>query len=211
MEETGPLAYVFWHWKRGHVETAAYESRLRAFHTALAGAAPASFRRSFSFAVTRAPWLGVGDAAYEDWYLLDHYAALGVLTRAAVEGVSRSGHDAAAALMAGGTAGLYRLREGEALLAPSHACWFEKPEGSSYDELLAELRPMVEETSGALWVRQLALGPAREFCLHATTTLAVPDRLRPHHIPLRRVWPATSRVRRGSGAHGQEVGGPQVQ
>ena len=53
------LAYVFWHWPMSDVEPARYDDDLRAFHAALAQAAPAGFVQSRVFHVGgEAPWLG---------------------------------------------------------------------------------------------------------------------------------------------------------
>jgi len=54
------LAYVFWHWKRADVAAAEYEARQREFHRALGGAPPVRFVRSYSHALTGAPWAANG-------------------------------------------------------------------------------------------------------------------------------------------------------
>src|ERR1043166_9053454 len=112
------LAYVFWHWKQPAVAVAEYEDAQRGFHAALAAEPPPGFHRSVSVALSGAPWAGAGGAAYEDWYLLDGMAALEPLNQAAVTASRRGPHDSAAALAAGGTAGLYALRAGPATEAP---------------------------------------------------------------------------------------------
>jgi len=58
-----------------------------------------------------------------------------------------------------------------------------------YRELVAQLAPVVSRCDGALWMRQLVLGPAPEFCLHAATTVRLAAELRPLVMPLRTVWP----------------------
>jgi hypothetical protein len=55
-------------------------------------------------AVDAVPWLG-GRAGYEDWYLLDNYAALGRLNQTAVTGLPQPLHDAVATLTGDGSLG----------------------------------------------------------------------------------------------------------
>jgi hypothetical protein len=179
------LAYTFWHWPRANVPAADYERRQRAFHAALAAHAPAGFRCSWTSAVA-APWA----AGYEDWYLVDDYGALGTLNDAAVSRARAAAHDAAAALAEGGTGGLYALRAGEPLSRPAHAHWFAKPAGLGYADAVTELAPVVKEVGGALWMRQLVLGPAPEFCLQATSPVQLPASLDALRLRLRPVWPA---------------------
>lgn len=190
MTERAVLAYVFWHWRRRDVAAAAYEGAQRAFHAALAGSSPAGYTGSFSVALDEVPWIPGGDDAYEDWYLLEDFTALGALNEAAVSHGRAAPHDAAAALAAGGSGGLYRLRLGRALREPRRALWFGKPDGMRYGELFALVAPVVEEVGGVLWVRQLTLGPAREFCLHAPAAASLPAPFKPLAVSLRAVWPA---------------------
>ena len=183
------LAYVFWHWKQAEITANNYENRQRAFHAAL-GAAPSSgFLGSFSVSLAHAPWAAGGGDAYEDWYLVQDFGALGLLNEAAVSASRAAPHEAAAAVVAGGAGGVYGLRRGAVLRQPQYAHWFSKPEGMPYSELFAQLAPVVDQVQGALWMRQMVLGPAREFCLHAAapvSTLAIFSAL---VIPLRQVWP----------------------
>src|SRR5262245_52886820 len=101
------LAYVFWHWRRPTVTQSAYEAAQRRFHQALAAAPPEGFERSFSLALRGARWAAGGGEAYEDWYLVSGSAGLDPLNAAAISASRQAPHDAAAALAAGGTAGLY--------------------------------------------------------------------------------------------------------
>jgi hypothetical protein len=183
------LAYVFWHWMRPDASHAAYEDRLVAFHGALAAAPPSGFTGSRAFAMRGAPWAGAGGDAFEDWYLVEDSAALDPLNEAAVSGMRRGPHDAAASLLAGGTAGLYRLRRGNPAGATGVANWFAKPDGVSYPDFLESLRPVVETHGGALWMRQMTLGPAREFCLHTTEPVALPPVAGALTLRLRTVFP----------------------
>lgn len=189
MSERPCLAYVFWHWKRPSADSRAYEARQRTFHAALAREAAGWFLGSTTFEITGAPWAAGGSAAYEDWYRVRDFAALGALNEAAVTGRLRAPHDAAAAPAAGGTGAIYALRVGEPRTSYREAWWFDKPPGEGYRELLGELRPLVEEAGAAIWQRQLALGPAREFCLQAPAEPELPARLDALAVGLRTVWP----------------------
>ncbi|MEX0894077.1 MAG: hypothetical protein WEB88_18045, partial [Gemmatimonadota bacterium] len=166
------LAYTFWHWPRAGVAPADYERRQAAFHQALAEHPPAGFLGSATAAVT-APWAD----GYEDWYRVEDYAALGTLNEAAVSHARAASHDAAAALAEGGAGGLYALRAGEPTVRPTQANWFTKPAGMAHSALIEDLGPLVERHGGALWMRQLVLGPAPEFCLQATSPIRLPAAL----------------------------------
>jgi hypothetical protein len=150
------LAYVFWHWPEPGVDRARYEDRLLAFHRALRGAPSAGFRGSRVLAIEGAPWAPRG-AAYEDWYLVDDFAALGALNEAAVTASRQAPHDDVARLARGGAGGVYRrLSAGDG--AADAVRWFAKPAGEGYATFLARL-PAAEA-----WQRQMVLGPAPEFC-----------------------------------------------
>jgi hypothetical protein len=181
------LAYVFWHWKRTEVASTDYEDRQRGFHAALAASPSSGFVDSFSVSVSNAPWTASSDA-YEDWYFVQDFGALGLLNEAAVSGSRLHPHDVAASGAAGGAAGVYGLQRGTALRPPRYAHWFAKPEGMSYRELFAQLAPLVERVDGALWMRQMVLGPAREFCLHAAEPVSLAS-VEALVIPLRPIWP----------------------
>jgi len=182
------LAYVFWHWKRPEVSANDYEERQRGFHAALRASPSPGFVQSFSLGVSNAPWAAAGDA-YEDWYLVQDFAALGVLNEAAVSSSRAHPHDVAAAVAAGGAAGVYGLKLGTALHGPHYAHWFAKPEGMPYRDLFAQLAPVVDRVEGALWMRQMVLGPAREFCLHAAVRVSELANMGALVIPLRQTWP----------------------
>lgn len=182
------LAYTFWHWKRPDVAQEVYEERQRAFHKALGAAPPRAFEGSSSFAISGAPWAADGGAAYEDWYLVRDSAALDTLNAAAISASRQAPHDAAAAVAAGGIAGLYRIRLGAVPSTPGAGHWFAKPAGLSYAELDASLRPIVEARRGVLWCRQMTLGPTPEFCLQLPDPAAWDSgQLRVLSVPLRRV------------------------
>jgi hypothetical protein len=149
------LAYVFWH--RPAPETAdGYEARLVAFHDALRAHPPAGFRSSHAFRLDTAPWLPGDGAPYEDWYLVDSWAALGELNAAAVSGARSAAHDAVARQARTGIAGVYAPVSGGEPGAGGVA-WLAKPPGLSYAEFHAALEPL------SAWQRQMTLGPAGEY------------------------------------------------
>ncbi len=152
------LAYLFWHWPRPEVEPGRYADALLAFHRALSADPPPGYRGSRVLEISGAPWVPA-PTAFEDWYFLEDFAALGTLNEAAVSGQRRDPHDGAARMALGGAGGVYRrLREGPAT-PPVRATWFGKPADAGYPEFLAQVAP------AELWQRQLVLGPAPEFCL----------------------------------------------
>lgn len=183
------LAYVFWHWKKPDIPVEEYESRQRAFHIALAAEPPPSFLGSFSLALPGAPWAFDGGETYEDWYLIEDFAALGALNEAAVSGGRTAPHDRAATVAAGGSGGVYELRLGSVSVSPKYAHWFHKPDGMKYQEIFAELIAVVDQVQAGLWRRQMVLGPAPEFCLHAGEPVALPGVFEAIVIPLRRICP----------------------
>jgi len=187
MSDPTILAYVFWHWRREDIEADEYEERQRRFHVALASAPSEGLEGSHSFALSGAPWANRGRDAYEDWYLVRGTTALEPLNAAAVSASRKEPHDAAAALAAGGAAGLYTLRLGRVLPAARHARWFAKPAGMPYDELWTMLGPRLKRHGAALWMRFMVLGPGPEFCLQSTGPLDLPAALAGPEIVLRPV------------------------
>jgi hypothetical protein len=147
------LAYVFWHTRGDEVAAADYEPRLDAFHAAIG--VPSAW-----FAVSGLPWIPGGDG-YEDWYLVEDFAALGELNERAVSGPRRAPHDAAAAQAAWGIAGIYRIKRGEPRLdGVRYAAWRAKPAGVAYEAFEGEV------PGRAVWQRQMTLGPTPEYVLH---------------------------------------------
>jgi hypothetical protein len=168
------LAYVFWHRPRDPDAVEAYEHANLAFHRSLAHSRPVGMCASAVFRVTQKPWpthKASTGVSYEDWYLLEDFAALGVLNEAAVGRGHRTSHDDVAKRYGGGTAGLYGLVEGEAgsdlLERASVAVWVARPAGALHRGLGELLGDGVEPGHASLWRRQLVLGPAPEFCLLA--------------------------------------------
>ncbi len=184
-------AYVFWHWKRTDVPSSDYENRLIQFHRALGKTPSEGFKDSWSAALQNAPWANSGRDAYEDWYWIENSAALDPLNDAAVSASRKAPHDQAAMAVKDGAAGLYYLRAGKEFTAPQFAMWFAKPKDWSYKQLTDELRPYIVGDV-ALWTRQMALGPAREFCVHANEQLKLPAGIEAQTIPLRAVFPESA-------------------
>ena len=158
------IAYVFWHRPRADVELEAYEAATTAFHRSLAHGRPAGLREVASFRLAEIPWLS-GVAGYEDWYVVEDFAALGVLNEAAVGRGHRTPHDHAARLYGDGSAGLYALLEGSACVDSGLAVWVTHPAGSPAPAIGELLGDGMDPARSSLWQRQLVLGPAPEFCL----------------------------------------------
>jgi len=188
------LAYIFWHEPLGGVEREEYEHAHVGFHRSLAHRPPVGLLASAAFRVQRPPWLahgeqpgdgvaqpaGAGQAlaaaqSYEDWYLLEDYAALGVLNEAAVGRGHERAHDAVARRFGAGAGALYGLIEGaagaRALAASALAVWIVRAPGGGaasrrrgLDELLGD---GMDAAGASLWRRQLVLGPGPELCLLA--------------------------------------------
>lgn len=182
-------AYTFWHWKRASIDAARYEEQQRAFHAALAAHPPDTFQFSVSSALAGAPWANNGNDAYQDRYIVRDIAALEPLEHAAISGARQRPHDGAAAVAAGGAAGIYSVRTGKAVVAPRFAYWFSKPDGVSYADLDAALSPLVHAHDAALWMRRMVLGPTPEFCVESASALQLPPAYDALELALRPVWP----------------------
>jgi hypothetical protein len=194
------LAYLFWHRPSESTDAAAYEQAQVAFHRSLHRSPPVGLCGSSAFRVTGTPWLaaanagtpvGAGDRAYEDWYLVEDYAALGVLNEAAVGRGHRTAHDAAARMFGAGAGGLYALVEGdrpeqgrpagcESIGEATHAIWVARPPGAGSRMLGELLGDGMDRRHASLWRRQLVLGPAPEYCLLASE---VPAGVAPTRLP----------------------------
>jgi hypothetical protein len=169
----GVLAYVFWHIRAAEVDVAGYEARLTAFHEALRADAPFGLALTATVALGAVPWLG-GAAGYEDWYLVEDFAALGVLNSAAVSGTRQAPHDEAAAAARAGIAGVMGHIAGPLLPErPGWAAWLSKPAGMRYDAFHAELWEALGNDACA-WQRQMTLGPATEYCVLAPAERTLP-------------------------------------
>jgi hypothetical protein len=161
------LAYVFWHAPRPDVAAEEYEHDQERFHRSLAHRRPAGMRGSMLFRVPELPWLAGG--GYEDWYLVDDWAALGVLNEAAVGRGHRTAHERAFRGFAAGCAGVLALVEGsrriEAIAGCRLAIWVARAVGVEPLELEELLGDGIEPGRASLWRRQLVLGPSPELCL----------------------------------------------
>jgi hypothetical protein len=153
-------AYVFWHYPQPRYTKEEYEAAQTAFHQTLASHPIPGLLRSYCFEVNAIPWLEQR-AGYEDWYLVNDTAALESLNTGAVSDLLAGPHNRAAALAAGGIAGLYKPLGSPDTIAGGTVLWFRKPPGMRYDTLFERLEPVRDK----LWQRMLTLGPTPEFCL----------------------------------------------
>jgi hypothetical protein len=158
------LAYVFWHRPRAGVVPEDYEAALEAFHAVVG--VPSWFSR-----LARTPWLDE-PGWYEDWYLVDDWAALGTLNETAVRGAREAPHNRAAAAAADGIAGIYALRFG-APAEPGWAAWVHKPRELAYPAFESDVRAAAGE-GASLWQRQMTLGPTPEFAVLAAGPVELP-------------------------------------
>jgi hypothetical protein len=200
------LAYLFWHRPLATCDVVAYEQAVLAFHRSLHRAPPVGLGGSAVFRVAQLPFLAGATPSeepagatpgYEDWYLVEDYAALGVLNGAAVGRGHRSAHDAAARRLGAGVGGLYALVEGERCESGERpglesigdatlAVWVARPSGSRQRMLGELLGDGMDRRRASLWRRQLVLGPAPEFCLLASE---LPPGVAPTRLPAD--WTAT--------------------
>src|ERR1051326_5062535 len=99
------LAYFFTHWPLESISPDEYEAALRAFQHSLAANPPQGFQQSWVLAVQQLPWANRSRAAYEDWYLVDDFTALGIINEAAVNTPHMDTHNVAARMAANGKGG----------------------------------------------------------------------------------------------------------
>lgn len=154
------LAYVFVHRPSEGADWRNYASRLLAFHAALAAAPPRGFRGSWVWQVEAGP-LG---AALEDWYLVEDWAALGTLNRAAVTGPRRAPHDDLVPRAAQGVGAVYGLVFGRPGATPRCRVRLAKPLGVPYPDFEAGLQDAAGPDA-VIWKRQMVLGPDLEFLI----------------------------------------------
>jgi hypothetical protein len=183
------LAYVFRHWPSQVSDRVDYEATLLQFHRSIANESPAGFHRSFVFGLAQASWIGVSGPIYEDWYLVENFAALESLNEGAVSGKNRSPHDSIAQRASGGSGALYRLRAGQAHFTKARmALWFSKPRGLPYAEFYAGVPNEALNAGGGLWERQMVLGSSPECCLLLARQTVVPRALEVEEIELTLIW-----------------------
>ena len=185
------LSYTFWHSPASDTDPRIYEQRLISFHKSLAQHAPDGFRSSLIFRTQNAPWIASGSPAYEDWYLVESFAALGAINDAAISGPRKDPHDRIASLAASGAAGIYRLKSGslELMKDARHCAWFSKPV-ITYDALYDLLRPITSDPATTLWQRQMVLGPSPEFCLRTAEKPHLPLSITAIDCPVEGIHPA---------------------
>jgi hypothetical protein len=164
------LAYVFWHRPGADEAPTGYEARLTAFHSALAEHPPTGFAGSAALRVKEAPWLPGDGPAYEDWYAVESWEALGALNEAAVRGARAQPHDAVAVRARAGTGAVYGLVDGPAELAATRTSWLAKPPGADRDAFHAQLAG----PGRSLWMRQMVLGPAPEYAVRSGAPVVLP-------------------------------------
>jgi hypothetical protein len=185
------LAYLLWHRQAEGVRPAAYEQAVEHFHRSLRARPPEGFAGSVCYRTQELPWLG-GPGGYEDWYLVEDFAALGVLGEAALAHGHRTAHDEAARRAGRSAGGLYHLLEGVAPLAAEEcvAVWVERLPGAvaPFAEMLGD---GMDPARAALLRRQLVLGPAPEYCVLAAEP---PAGVAPTRLP--RGWRAHVSPRR---------------
>jgi hypothetical protein len=162
------LAYVFWH--RPAHDADAYEERLAAFHAALAANPPAGFRGSAALHVREAPWLPGDGPAYEDWYGVEDWSALGRLNEAAVSGARAEPHDAVAQRAGAGAGAVYGLVSGPPEPAATQASWLPKAPGADRDAFHAQL----SGPGRSVWMRQMVLGPSPEYVVRSGAPVVLP-------------------------------------
>jgi hypothetical protein len=170
------LAYVFWHSPAAGAAVPTYHADLVAYHRSLAAHPPLGFVRSGAAGLAAASWLAGMSPAYEDWYLVSGWPALGALNQGAVDATHLARHDRIAGQSGAGAGGIYALQAGDAAVDHSIATWFGKPAGWGYGDLDTALASAVPP-GAALWQRQMVLGPAPEFCLRSSAPVRLPTGL----------------------------------
>jgi hypothetical protein len=169
------IVYIFWHWPE---RPEGYEEALLEFHRRLAGADIEGMLGNATYRVEGLPWIEA--AGYEDWYLVGGFGDLEALNREAVGPSLRPFHDRSAAAAAAGSGALYATRLGQVDLAVDTVSWLNKPHAESYSRFTATLPEVV-----FVLRRQLALGPAPEFCLAGSVPGGIVSKRT-------RLWPAPS-------------------
>jgi hypothetical protein len=159
------LAYVFSHRPAHGADVTTYEEALREFHRQLAAARLRGFVSSLTFRV--------GDG-YSDWYLVEDSSVLDGLNEVAVTGARAPSHESIARMATDGVGKLLSLVAGEHGPAGGCEARFGKPEGMTYAELYAALRPVTSGRGAGLWRRMMVLGPAPEFAITSLAPVKLP-------------------------------------
>lgn len=171
------LAYLFWHRPAEGQERVGYEQALMAFHGRLRSVPVPGLIASGSARVGKLPWT-LADG-YEDWYLVEDFAALGVLNAAAVDDAHADTHDQVAHAAGFGAGALYALQAGNPEMTGGHCAWVTKPAGMGYPEFYDDVAPYTSSGRAGLWRRQMVLGPAPEFRLTGDRLFSLPAALVP--------------------------------
>jgi hypothetical protein len=158
------LGYVFIHRPVAGYGVAEYTSRLARFHQALIAAPPPGFIDSWVWKMAEGP-LG---AAFEDWYLVEGWTALGALNQAAVTGQRKAPHDEVAPLAAGGAGAVYELVHGTPNTTAKCRARVAKPSGVAYEAFQMQLE-RAAGINGTVWKRQMVLGPDLEFLIDSAS------------------------------------------
>ena len=96
---------------------------------------------------------------FEDWYLVEDWAALGALNDAAVRAPREAAHDAVAAMAASPAGGLYAPQHGSLDGPAPWAGWVVKPLGEPYETFEPRLHAAVDAAGGGVVLRrQMVLG-----------------------------------------------------
>ena len=174
------MAYVFWHWPRPEISLELYERKLVLFQNTLTSSEPDGLVEALSFRVNGLPWGPKEGKAYEDWYVLRDFAALGTINEFAVSGESREPHDSIAKDYMKGAGGVFKLITGDLRLREARfETWVEKQVGPSYQSYYEEVGRHADWMHSDLWRRQLVLGPSAQFCIHSDGPLNLPATFRP--------------------------------
>jgi hypothetical protein len=183
-----PLGYVFWHRPHPGTSRSEYEESLMGFQRSLKAHPPGGFVEAFSFREDALPWSRRCEGAYEDWYLVRDFQALGDLDEAAVDTSNKAAHDFAARGASVIAGGLYRLISGD--LRPGKArmaAWIQKPTRMPYRAFFETLSESMGDRESRLWQRQMVLGPAPEFCLQSDDAVPLPRGIRGRVLRIRLV------------------------
>jgi hypothetical protein len=169
------LAYLFWHQPADKVNPAGYKEALVAFHDRLRAVKVPGLVASASASIESLPWMP--GSGYEDSYLVEDFAALGILNAAAVDDAHAGAHDRVAHAAGFGAGALYGLESGDPLRPGGFCAWVTKPAGVSYAQFREQLALHTPPTLVAVWRRQMVLGPSPEFRLTSDHPFVLPAEL----------------------------------
>jgi hypothetical protein len=155
------LAYVFVHQPAGDAGEEGYASRLAGFDQALAAAPPPGFIEPWVWKLAAGPF----GEAFEDWYLVEDWAALGTLNQVAVTDDRKAPHDEITSLAVSGAGAIYQLvYGGKRNPTATYRTRVAKPIGVPYATFQERLE-LAAGPDGTVWKRQMALGADLEFLI----------------------------------------------